>query len=305
MAEVMVREYREADEAAVASLAAEVQRVPLALAQSRLAAFARWFERSLVAELEGTLVGRAVLASPPVLEPDSRMVAVAVDPRARRQGVGASLFDAVVASMPTPVQRLFAFSDDLDDDAVLPWTAARSFRPFEHSLRSRLDVPTGGFPPVHLPDAVTVEVLAPAGTADDREISSLYLESDTSPEARDLGQTGWTGMLDFTAGVSGEAVLVLTRLRGTAAALALAAHSSPGEWLVIYTGVHPSHRGHGLAEVTKQCLHREAAAVGATAMITDNEADNLGIRAVNSRLGYRQVSGQRRHIRDLRTHPMP
>jgi hypothetical protein len=40
-------------------------------------------------------------------------------------------------------------------------------------------------------------------------------------------------------------------------------------------------------------------------MVTDNEADNHGIRAVNSQLGYRLVSGQRRHIRDLRTHPLP
>ena len=112
-------------------------------------------------------------------------------------------------------------------------------------------------------------------------------------------------MLDFTAGVTWRSSGPHPT-PGSAAALALAAHSSPrgsGWWPT--PSVHPSHRGHGLAEVTKQYLHREAAARGATAIVTDNEADNLGIRAVNKRLGYHQVSGQHRHIRDLRTHPMP
>lgn len=304
MVAVRVRDYRDEDEPVVSRLMAEVQRVPLEVARSRGAAFASWFEQSVVAEVDGSVVGRAVVASPPMLEADSRMVAVAVDPPARRQGIGAALFDAALSELPVQVQRLFAFTDDRDDDAVLPWAAARSFRPFEHSLRSRLEVPAEGFPPVRLPARVTVEALVPADTADEAEIASLFLESDTSPEARDMGQTGWAGLLDFAAAFGGAAALVVARRDGAAVALALAVESAP-EWLVVYTGVHPAHRGQGLAAMTKQCLHREAATRGATMLSTDNEADNHGIRAVNARLGYRVVSGQRRFVRDLRTDPLP
>jgi GNAT superfamily N-acetyltransferase len=52
------------------------------------------------------------------------------------------------------------------------------------------------------------------------------------------------------------------------------------------TGVLPSHRRRGLAVALKLLVIRFAHAVGVAVIRTFNDAENIGMLAVNRRLGY-------------------
>ena len=259
----------------------------------------------LVAEVDGRLVGRTALVKPPSLPPGTVALGGGVDPAHRRHGVGTALWEAVVAHLPETCDRLLTFSDDREDDASLPWLAARHFEPFQHTITSVLDLTTwqAGPPP---PAGVTVRLVDPESTRGDAAVADLYARSDTSPEADAIGETTWEQELDMGAVLGGDGVLALALLDERPVALAVAQTAADSNaWQMLYTGVDPDHRGSGLGAVVKSALHDEVARRGGASLETDNEATNTGIRHVNERLGYVRQSGTRRHRRDLTVHPLP
>jgi RimJ/RimL family protein N-acetyltransferase len=194
------------------------------------------------------------------------------------------------------------FSDDRDDEAVLPWLARRHFAPFQHSIASALDL-TRWRPGSPVPDGATVRVVDPQSTRDDAAVARLYVDSDTSPEADEIGETTWPTQLDAAALGGKQGRLVLVDVAGVPVAMSLAQQDSETEWEVYYTGVLPQARGRGLARVAKCALHDALLRLGATRVETYNEAGNAGIRRVNESLGYVRLKGARRHRRDLAEHP--
>ena len=56
-----------------------------------------------------------------------------------------------------------------------------------------------------------------------------------------------------------------------------------------FTGVSRDWRGRGVASQLKAALIRWAACNGMTELRTSNDADNVAMRAVNDRLGYREL----------------
>ena len=298
-----VRPMADPDRPAVVRLLAETSRESPAGAQRILEFIDRVALVHLVAVLEGTVVGRASIARPPMLPEGTVAINVGVTAPARGQGVGAALFGHLVRSVPAGTARLMGFSDDRDDPAVLPWLAQRHFEPFQHSIASELDL-TGWRADTPVPADVTVRVVDPQSTRHDAAVARLYVDSDTSPEADEIGGTTWATQLDAAAVGGRPGRLVLLDVAGVPVAMSLAQQDSDTEWDVHYTGVLPSARGRGLARVAKAVLHDDLVRLGATRLETYNEAGNAGIRHVNASLGYVRVKGARRHRRDLAAHPL-
>jgi RimJ/RimL family protein N-acetyltransferase len=55
------------------------------------------------------------------------------------------------------------------------------------------------------------------------------------------------------------------------------------------TGTHPEYRGRGLATAAKRYVLRAAAANGVTRITTSNAEENVAMRAINRRLGFRPI----------------
>jgi GNAT superfamily N-acetyltransferase len=119
-------------------------------------------------------------------------------------------------------------------------------------------------------------------------------ESETHPEAVELG---WRHTVPDFERMFPSIVWVLVEEEGVPVAVASMQRQDDEAWLVVYTGVMPSHRGRGLARLVKEQLHALAASRGARALVTDNEARNTGILAVNRALGYQRIGGELRLIR--------
>jgi GNAT superfamily N-acetyltransferase len=300
---VDVRPMTDADRPAVIRLLGEISRKSEAGGARTLEFIDKVALVHLVAVVNGEVVGRSNVARPPMLPDGTVALNVGVTAGARRQGVGAALFDGTAREIPRGTDRILGFSDDRDDDAVLPWLAARHFVPFQHSIASELDL-TGWRATVPLPADVTVRVVDPQSTRDDEAVARLYVESDTSPEADEIGATTWSSQLDAAAVSGKRGRLVLLDVAGEPVAMSLGQQDSDTDWDVFYTGVHPGARGRGLARVAKAALHDDLAQLGATRLETYNEAGNAGIRHVNASLGYVRVKGARRHRRDLAVHPL-
>ncbi|TCP55454.1 acetyltransferase (GNAT) family protein [Tumebacillus sp. BK434] len=67
-----------------------------------------------------------------------------------------------------------------------------------------------------------------------------------------------------------------------------------------YTGVDPAYRGRGIALALKVLLLAEAKRGGVTYLLTDNDAENHPMLAVNRKLGYAAAPGTYRMIKLLR-----
>ena len=259
----------------------------------------------LVAEVDGVVVGRSNVARTPMMPADTVALNVGVTAAARRKGVGSALFDRTSQEVPKGTRRVLGFSDDRDDDVVLPWLAARGFVPFQHSIESGLDLRGRPSVPDRDRGGLVVEIIDPFDVADDVDVASLFEESDTSPEADAIGRMAWTGQLDSVRKYQTEAVLVLARDSGRPVSRSLAQRTDNRRWRVLYTGVRPVDRGQALGRYAKVVLHAELEQRGAERVETDNEAANTGIRHVNEQLGYVRTSGHRRHARDLEQYPLP
>lgn len=304
--QVDIRPMTVEDRPAVTALLGELAREPPAAAGRMLGFLDKLALVHLVAEVGGVVVGRSNLARTPMMQADTVALNVGVTSAARRQGVGSALFDRTAEHVPPGTRRLLAFTDDRDDDFVLDWLAERHFTPFQHSIKSSLDLPSRPtVPETHDRSGLTVDLVDPESTADDEGVAALYEESDTSPEASAIGTLTWLQQLEGARTFGTEGLLVLVREAGRPVAMSLAQQAEGDRWSVLYTGVRPADRGRALGRHAKVLLHDALAARGVRRLDTDNEAANAGIRHVNEQLGYRRAKGSRRHQRDLTVHPLP
>ena len=250
------------------------------LAAGRIADFAY----RAVAWDDGSRVGFASIARRPGHE--EAFALVLVPPEKRGQGVGSALFADLLresagvtlsAAMPDDNERSLAIAEH--------W----GFRVVSHAIRSRLELGPGQPGPIDLLDH-RVRVIDAASPASDKLwLGPLIIDSDSSPEALELG---WRTTADDFERMFPRIVWVVIEEGGKPIGAASASPQEGDAWLLIYTGVLPSHRRQGFARLAKMHLHAVVAERGGRSLTTDNEARNNSILELNASLGYQPIGGE-------------
>ena len=214
--------------------------------------------------------------------------AVVVARGGRRSGVGSRLWRR---AEPHLEGRVVMGSVRDDDESSLVAVRRWGFEAVQHSVGSYLEVGSGTPSPPGTPDVTVhrVDSWSPPVA-----VAQAWLDSDTSPEAEIFGPAG----PDLYAGMFDAPVLIWLEEGGVPVAVIGCHRGSGEEWTVVYTGTVPSARGRGFARLIKQHLHSIAAHDGVVRVVTSNEEDNAGIRALNASLGYRPTVGEIRVRRE-------
>lgn len=215
-----------------------------------------------------------------------RQVVVAED--ALGTGLGGRLLRELDAALPADAVATSGEIHDTDRHA-LAVAEHWGYRILQHSVTARLDLADVGHPT--LPGGLSAESSPGLTFADEAAVEEMLAASQTNPEVEHTGVLGLASLRSMAAPDGAvRPVGVVLRDAGRPVALSYALVAE-GQAQLVYTGVRPDARGRGLAALTKQALHAEAARAGAAYAVTDNEDENAGIRAVNAALGYRRVSG--------------
>ena len=250
------------------------------------------FVHRAVAWRDGSRVGFASVARRPGHDEEFALVLVA--PERRGEGIGSVLFADLVSQ--TSDRPLTAAMPD-DDDRSVAVAQHWGFQIVSHAVRSRFDLrPTSPYPHHALGRGRRVRVIDGASSASDKAwLGPLVAESDTSPEAVELG---WHSTVDDFERMFPGIVWVVIEEDGRPVAAASATPHDGDAWLLIYTGVLPDHRRQGLARLAKMHLHATVAERGGVSLTTDNEARNTAILELNASLGYERVGGEIRLRRE-------
>lgn len=242
----------------------------------------------LVAVRDGEVVGAGLQFRLPEIPPTQCARYVVVAPASLGTGIARALAAELDDRLDPAVTDVTTTVDDHDEHALAVadhW----GFRRLQHSLTFELDL--GDLPPLVLPPHVSVELSYDLVLADEAAVEAMLEASQTNPEREHNGPLTLGQLRAWVAPGSGDVPIgVVLRIGGRPAALS---HGIVGGEVVqvVYTGVHPGLRGHGLAAMAKQALHLAARDAGATRAQTSNEEQNLGIQRVNQQLGYRRTSG--------------
>jgi GNAT superfamily N-acetyltransferase len=257
------------------------------------AAFADLFDPAImdlygafVATEGDELIGWSCLAHRRGMPDGWRGVRVFVDREHEDKGVGRALRSAAMECLDPAATEIRCGVFD-DDERSLSIAKSWDLEVLQHSITSRLDLEAAD--PPEPPAGVTLEACGDLEFDDADAVQACLTASQTNPEAAeglhiDLAMlVGFNGSHEIPIGS-------LARLDGVPVALT---HGGVADSLLhlSWTGVDPAYRGHGLAKLVKQHAHVQARAVGAAAVLTDNEEHNAGIRHVNDSLGYRRSHG--------------
>jgi GNAT superfamily N-acetyltransferase len=246
-----------------------------------------------VAEVEGRVMGLALLHPFDFVPPGWRRLLVSVEPEARKQGLGTALLAwAQVQALQLRVDGLSANVLDHDPHSRA-WAERRGFVQHAHRFASQLDL-SRPQPAPKWPVGVHLRDMVDAAPADWERLIALY--GDLLMDTPDMmGQPRWAP----------EQLRAHTRDNPRARAdWTLVAVSETGDWLGLcqgvqistgiyneFTGVVPAARGQGLARALKLDLIRRAQAADIALMRTNNHAANGPMLSVNRRLGFGALAG--------------
>jgi GNAT superfamily N-acetyltransferase len=216
--------------------------------------------------------------------PASAYTMIRVRPDARGSGVGAALLsEAAEHARSLHCDRLNGRVHEGDDDS-LRFVSKRGFREVTRDVEILLTVdPSGGawapgiveLEPEHLPGAYAVAAEATPEMA-------LPLHAVAPPFAEWLAREERGSALAVVA-LDGDEVVGYARL------FALQAHH--GRLENGLTAVRRSHRRRGIATALKRAQVAWAAEHGYREIVSTMVEGNDGMRAVNARLGYRELPG--------------
>ena len=297
--DAVIRELRQEDAAAVARLELEIVPdqvlTPEVVWQRASRQVEREQLRTWVAELKGEVVAYAHASfewSMPT--PGKGRFWIGVVPRARERGIGSALYEKALEHLRSHgAWRARTWVDA--DPAGTRFVERRGFEPLEVDRVSALELGGAEIPEPTVPEGFGV---VPLGEARDRE-QDLYEicaagELDMpgeEPETElsfedwlqdDYGSPALTDEGSFVV-LSGERVVALAFL------------TVDPERRLAYnqmTATLPEFRRRGLALAVKLAAARWAAANGYERIVTENNADNEGMLAVNGRVGYRPLYDQ-------------
>jgi len=228
---------------------------------------------------------------------------VAVDPEARRQGIGTRLYDHVAAFVQThgSTQPRAEVRETLATDGM-PFAERRGFHRKRHIFESALDLVAFDEAPfaanlAHVEGAgIRFRSLAELGdTAGARRKLHAFNEAvamdipgrDVPPRpyeafAKQIFEATWFRPEGQIVSLDGETWIGLA-----AAGIFSETHSAYN----LMTGVLPAYRGRGVAQALKVLAIRFAHRSGATLIRTNNDSENGPMLAVNRKLGYQPEPG--------------
>jgi GNAT superfamily N-acetyltransferase len=296
----VIRELRKADAAAVARLAIAVNPhqvvTPRAIRHRATRVNERKRRRDWVAEIDGEIVGCAQ-AEWPVPTPDKGRFWIGVHPERRGRGVGRELYATAQGYLLTEgAVRLRTWVDG--DPAGERFVQELGFVPGGVDTVSEVD-----------PRGIDVSEL-PRLEGSAFRVARL---GEVSQRARDLHEI-WAAAvrdiptehpeteLDFESWKRDELGHPDLSDVGSFVALAgqrpvsLAFLTVDPERRLAYnqmTATLPDYRRRGLALLVKLAAARWAAEAGIERLLTENDAENVGMLAINERLGYRPLYDQR------------
>jgi GNAT superfamily N-acetyltransferase len=233
------------------------------------------------------LAGWGLTSQPPTFPDDFALLQLYVRKDLERQGVGGALYRELLTTYPEKITRIGTAVSD-DDPESLAVAQAHGFTLEQHAIESELEL-------VDLPEptpivGVTYEDVSDLTFPDEDAVDAMIVDSQTNPEAVADGIVTRLASIRRTASSLAKVIAVLARVDGAPAAI-IVGDIDEGILAIHYTGVGQAFRGRNLAFGLKQFAHRVAADAGATLSNTWNEEGNVGIRAVNRRLGYRVTGG--------------
>ena len=251
-----------------------------------------------LAELDGRAVGVATVGriymQPP--EFDALWATVAVLAEARRRGIGQRLLEAVSArARATGKGGLHIPAGDARPEGI-EFLAHRGFTEYERAKLVRLDLVGRSAPPIDLPPGARLTTLSAEPNLVEG-VHGVALEAFPDiPGGKEPDAVG--DLAEFRArdvdraSIPADAFFVALdeatgRVIGYASLMML-----PGSRTVAWhdmTAVVRAWRGRGVAGALKRATIGWAIANGLEALETGNDVDNLPMRAVNARLGFRPL----------------
>jgi GNAT superfamily N-acetyltransferase len=248
--------------------------------------------RCLVGESDGRIVVIASAADEDMAE-DCVSAWVVTDAEHRRRGHGRTMMAAVDETLAErrPAEVRTAVRDD--DPESRAWAERRGFTPFDHTFRSRLDL--DAFDPA--PHRGAIERAEADGLRfvrfgpDDDPDRLFELFVRLFRDVPDQAQPPDRAYFQREVVERDGAISVLAYDGDTPAGLALLLPLGDDEYLNALTGVVPEYRGHGLARALKVVSGEAAREAGRRYLVTNNNARNAPMLAVNDALGFERESG--------------
>ncbi|GGR14618.1 GNAT family N-acetyltransferase [Deinococcus ruber] len=254
---------------------------------------AHHIQQRAVSEQGGAVVGTVGLRSFDYVPPNWLLLTLAVDPAARRQGLGSEL-ERWATAQATELRLDGLAANVLDTDpASRAWAERRGFALHAHRFASELDL-TKPYPAAELPPTLRLRDMTNATEAEWNSLEALY--GDLLTHTPDLaGQPRWTPealrlALRDSPRLRPEWLLLALDERGETVGLCHGAPISTGIYNE-FTAVLPGARGKGLARILKLELIRRAQVAGVQRMRTNNHASNAPMLRVNAALGFKALAG--------------
>jgi mycothiol synthase len=304
--EALIRGLQESDAAAIARLRIAVNPHRIETAETvwyrATRAVERERRREWVAEIGGDLVGHASAGFEwSVPTPGKSWFWIGVHPGQRGRGIGGELYERVEEYLRAEgAWRLRSWVDD--DPAGERFLARRGFRRRGADRVSSVDPRTVDVPQLSRLEAAGAAEgfrVVPLGDVRDR-VDGLF-EVCAAGE-RDMPSDEPETELDLESWKRDEFGVPTLSHEGSFVALArkrpvsLAFLSVDPERKLAYnqmTATLPEYRRRGLALLVKLAAARWAAEAGIERLLTENDVDNVGMLAINDRLGYRPLYDQR------------
>jgi mycothiol synthase len=208
----------------------------------------------------------------------------------RGGGIGSGLYETAVTYLRDEgAWRVKGFV--LCDPAGRRFLKARGFEPAERNRASGLDLRTASIPEVDVP-GFTVATL---GETRDRarELHAICVEGEIDmpsdePETEVDFESWRREELDYPD-ISGEGSMVVLEGERPVSLALLAVDPERGLGYNSMTATLRSHRRRRLALLAKTAVVRWAQQAGLERLVTENDETNVGMLAINDRLGYRPL----------------
>ena len=304
--DALIRGFQEKDAAAIARLRIAVNPHRIETAETvwhrATCAIERARRREWVAEIGGDVVGHASAGFEwSVPTPGKAWFWIGVHPERRGRGIGGGLYELVEGYLRGEgAWRLRSWvDDDPDGERFLvrrdfqrrgsDWVSSVDPRRVDVSQLPRLEAATaaGGFRLVPLGEVRhRVHGLFEVCAAGERDMPSDEPETELDLESWKRDE------LDVPTLSDEGSFVALARERPVSLALV----SVDPERKLAYnqmTATLPEYRRRGLALLVKLAAARWAAEAGIERLLTENDVDNVGMLAINERLGYRPLYEQR------------
>lgn len=306
----VIRELRREDAAAAATLQVEVNPHRVVTAelvwQRASRAIEREQRREWVAEVDGVIAGCAFAGFEwSVPTPGKGRFLVEVHPERRGRGLGGELYSRVEEYLRSRgAWRLRTWVDE--DQAGRRFLERRGFTSSSADRVSAVDLRQGELPEPSVPDGFRVVSLDEAHDRPDdlyRICAAGELDMPGDEPETEFAFEDWKrddyGVPDLSG--QGSAV-ALHGERAVALAFLAVDHARRLAYNQM-TATLPEFRRRGLALAVKTAAARWAAANGVDRIVTENDAENTGMLAVNERLGYRFLYEQTLWTRSEREGP--